>query len=38
MSVDETFRIFCGHINFPEMYRGISVYGKTKSNNHEDGD
>ena len=24
---DETFRIFCGHVNFPEMNGGISVYG-----------
>ena len=26
---EETFRIFCGHVNFPEMNGGISVYGGT---------
>ena len=34
---DETSRIFCGHVNFPEMNWGISVYGDTKSNNHKEG-
>ena len=34
---DKTSRIFCGHVNFPEMNWGISVYGGTKSNNHKDG-
>ena len=37
---DETSRIFCGHVNFPEMNLGISVYGGyggTKSNNHKEG-
>ena len=33
---DETLRIiFCGHVNVPKMNQGISVYGETKSNNHE---
>ena len=34
---DETSRIFCDHVNFPEMNEGISVYGGTESNNHEQG-
>ena len=36
---DETSRIFFGHVNFPEMNGGISVYGygRTKSNNHKGG-
>ena len=34
---DETSRIFCGHVNFPEMDGVISVYGATKSNNHKVG-
>ena len=28
---NETSRIFCGHVNFPEMNGG------TKSNNHKEG-
>ena len=32
---DETSRIFCGHVNFPEMNGGMSVNGGTKSNNHK---
>ena len=34
---DETSRIVCGHVNFPEMNGGISVYEGTKSNNHKKG-
>ena len=43
---DETSSIFCGHVNFPEINRGISVYGGTslsdkckgkKSNNQKQG-
>ena len=34
---EESSRIFCGHVNFPEMNEGISVYGGTKSNNHKEG-
>ena len=34
---DETSRIFCGHVNFPEMNWGISVYEGTKSDNREEG-
>ena len=34
---DETSRIFCGHVNFPEMNGGISVCGGTKLNNHKEG-
>ena len=34
---DENSRIFCGHVNFPEMNEGISVYGGTESNNHKEG-
>ena len=30
---DEISRVFCGHVNFPEMNGGISVYRGTKSNN-----
>ena len=33
---DEESRIFCGHVNFPEMNGRISVYGG-KSNNHKEG-
>ena len=32
---DETSRIVCGHVNFPEMNGGIIVYRGTKSNNHK---
>ena len=31
---DETSRILCGQVNFPETNGEISVYGGTKSNNH----
>ena len=34
---DEISRIFFGHVNFPEMNEGISVYVGTESNNHEQG-
>ena len=34
---DETSRIFCVHVNFPEINGVISVYGGTKSNNHKEG-
>ena len=34
---NETSRIFCGHVSFPEMIGGRSVYGGTKSNNHTEG-
>ena len=34
---DETSRIFCGHVNFSEINRGMSVYGGTKSDNHKEG-
>ena len=34
---DETSRMFCGHVNFPKMSGGISVYGGTKSNYHKEG-
>ena len=34
---DETSRIFCGHVNFPDMNGGISVYERTKSNNRKVG-
>ena len=34
---DETSRIFCGHVNFPEMDGVIRVYGVTESNNHKVG-
>lgn len=27
MASDETSRVFCGQVNFPEMNGGISVYG-----------
>ena len=33
----ETSRIFCGHVNIPEMNGGISVYGWIKLNNHKEG-
>ena len=33
---DETSRIFCGCVNFPEMNGGISVYGGTNLNNHKE--
>ena len=32
----EPSRIFYGHVNFPEMNSGISVYGWAKSNNHKE--
>ena len=32
---DETSRIFCGLVNFPEMNWVISVYGGTMSDNHK---
>ena len=32
----EPSRIFCGHVNFPEMNSAISVYGWAKSNNHKE--
>ena len=35
--IDETSRILCIHINFPEMNGGISVYGG-KSNNNKEGE
>ena len=34
---DETSGFFCGHVNFPEMNRGIRVYEGTKLNNHTEG-
>ena len=34
---DETSRIFFGHVSFPEMNTGISLYLGTKSNNHKEG-
>ena len=34
---NETSRIFCSHVSFPEMNGGRSVYGGTKSNNHTEG-
>ena len=34
---DKISRIFCDLVNFPEMNWGISVYGGTKLNNHEEG-
>ena len=33
----ENSRNFCGHVNFPEMNGGISVYGGTKSKNDKEG-
>ena len=33
---EESYRIFCSHVNFPEMNEGISVYGGTKSSNHKE--
>ena len=34
---DETFRFFCGHVNFPEMSGGMCIWG-SKSNDHKEGD
>ena len=33
----ENSRKFCGHVNFPEMNGGISVYAGTKSKNDKEG-
>ena len=33
---EETSRIFCGNVNFPEIDRGISLFGGIKLNNHKD--
>ena len=33
---EETSRIFCGNVNFPEIDMGISLYGGIKLNNHKD--
>ena len=34
---DETSIILYGHVTFPEMNGGISVYRATKLNNHKEG-
>ena len=34
---DEISRIFCGHVNFPEMNERDTCIGETKFNNHKEG-